>query len=63
MIKIMSRVHQFVSVVEYPLEVDIGNGKTVLQPVSRYHSLLFGGDQLTAARARGAQVAKSWLRL
>ena len=58
MIKILSNVHQFVPVVEYGHEVDIVNGRTVSQSVSRLHSLLFGGDQLTTARVRGAQGAK-----
>ena len=33
-------------------------GRTVTQPISTLHSLLFGGDQLTAARIRGAQEGK-----
>lgn len=59
MIKILSHVHQFVPVVERERDVDVGNGITVSQPVSSLHSLLFGGDQLTVARVRGAQEAKS----
>lgn len=58
MIKIMSHVHQFVPVVECEQEVDVGDDRTTSQPMSLLHPVLFGGDQLTAARIRGAQEAK-----
>ena len=59
MIKIMSHVHQFVPVVECEKQVEINSEMTVSKDCSKAHSLLFGGDQLTAARIRGAQEAKS----
>ena len=34
------------------------DGRTVTQPISTLNSLLFSGDQLTAARIRGAQEGK-----
>ena len=55
MIKIMSHIHQFVPVIEHERQVDVGDGRTVTQPTSTLYSLLFGGDQLTAARVRGAK--------
>lgn len=58
MIKIMSLIHQFVPVIEHEQQVDISDGRTVTQPISTLHSLLFGGDQLTAACVRGAQEGK-----
>ena len=58
MIKILSHVHQFVPVVECEQEVNVGDGRTTSQPMSSLHPVLFGGDQLTAARIRGAQEAK-----
>ena len=59
MIKIMSDVHQFVPVVECEKQVEINSEMTISQDYSKVHSVLFGGDQLTAARIRGAQEAKS----
>ena len=58
MVKVMSHVHQCVPVVEYEQEVNVGDGRTISQPMSMVHPVLFGGDQLTAARIRGAQEAK-----
>ena len=48
----------FVPVIETNQQVDISDGRTVTQPISTLHPLLFGGDQLTAARIRGAQEGK-----
>ena len=58
MIKIMAHVHQYVPVTEYEREVQVDNDTTVQQIHSKVHKILFGGDQLTAARIRGAQAAK-----
>ena len=54
----MSHVHQFVPMVECEQEVDVGDGRTTSQPMSLLQPVLFGSDQLTAARIRGAQEAK-----
>ena len=59
MIKIMSHVHQFVPVIECEKQVEINSEMTISQYCSKVHSVLFGGDQMTAARIRGAQEAKS----
>ena len=58
MIKIMSHVHQFVPVVEYEQEVNVGDGRTTSQQMYLLHPVVFGGDQLTAAHTRGVQEAK-----
>ena len=58
MIKIMTHVHQHVPVVEYERRIQVDEDTTVLQSQSKVHGILFGGDQLTAARIRGAQEAK-----
>ena len=54
----MSHVHQFVPVIETNQQVDVSAGRTVTQPISTLHPLLFGGGQLTAACIRGAQEGK-----
>ena len=53
MIDIMSQLHQYVPVVE--MTTDQGVDVTDKPYSERIHPLLFGGDQLTAARARGCQ--------
>jgi len=59
MIKIMTHVYQYVPVIEYETEVDIPNSATKQSVHSiMSHPILIGGDQLTAAYVRGAQVAK-----
>jgi len=59
MIKILTHIYQYVPVVEYETELDIPNStnKKIVHNVVP-HPILFGGDQLTAARVRGAQDAK-----
>ena len=55
MIDIMSSLHQYVPVVEAP-EVNATTADVVKTPESeKVHPLLFAGDELTAARARGCQ--------
>ena len=51
----MTHVYQYVPVKEYEREVQVDTDTTVLQTL---HSILFGGDQLTVAKIRGAQAAK-----
>lgn len=56
MVDIMSHLHQYVPTVEYTEESSIpGSDGHVEIPQAIFHRILFGGDQLTAARARGAQ--------
>ena len=52
MIDIMTCLHQYVPVVE--ATVTTGSAANVVNK-PKDHPLLFGGDQLTAARARGCQ--------
>lgn len=56
MVDIMSHLHQYVPAVEYTRKVFIPTTEeTVEVPQARFYSILFGGDQLTVARARGAK--------
>lgn len=56
MVDIMSHLHQYVPAVEYTNKVFIpSTGEIVEVQHAAYHKVLFGGDQLTATRARGAQ--------
>ena len=58
MVKIMKCVHQYVPVAEHERQVQVNRETTVVQSHSKVHRILFGGEQLTAARIRGAQEAK-----
>ena len=49
MVDIMSHLHQYVPVVESPEPL------LASEDSSQVHGVLFGGDQLTVARARGAK--------
>ena len=56
MVEIMSHLHQYVPTVTYLENFSIqGMGVSVQVPRAILHKILFGGDQLTAARAQGAQ--------
>ena len=56
MVEIMSHLHQYVPSVAYLENFSIqGMGVSVQVPRAILHKILFGGDQLTAARARAAQ--------
>lgn len=59
MVEIMTRVHQYVPTREYeqPFTIE-GTSEIITIPNAQMHPILFGGDQLTAARARGAKKAK-----
>ena len=59
MVEIMSNLHQYVPKVEYTEDCFISDiGETVQVPSAFLHPILIGGDQLTAARGRGAKKAK-----
>jgi len=61
MIQIASHVHQYVPIIEHETQTRITTDSTVVDVTehsSVLHPLLFGGDQLTAARMRGAKEAK-----
>lgn len=56
MVDIMSHLHQYVPAVEYTRQCFIPTtDETVEVPQVKFHGVLFGGDQLTVARARGAK--------
>ena len=60
MVDIMSHLHQYVHAQEFTEDVSLPNtGETVPVQKAVIHSILFGGDQLTAARARGAKRIKT----
>ena len=60
MVDIMTHHHKYVSAVEFFRRVAIPNSAvTVDVQQALIHKILFGGDQLTAARARSAKNAKS----
>lgn len=55
MIDIMSHFHQYVPVLQGGATTDPAVNNSNLPNRETLHPLLFGGDQLTAARARGCQ--------
>ena len=59
MVKIMSNLHQYVPTVKYVEDCFIPSiGKISQVPKASLHRIIIGGDQLTAARARGAKKPK-----
>ena len=61
MIKIASHMHQYVPIIEHENQRHLTTNNVtvdVTEHSSVLHQLLFGGDQLTAARIRGAKQAK-----
>ena len=62
MIKIATHVHQYVPIIEQEDQIQLTTNNVTVEVTensSVLHQLLFGGDQLTAARIRGAKQAKS----
>ena len=53
--KILGNFHQFVPTVERMGKLALPNGSYLDFDDTRFHQVLVGGDQLTVARARGAQ--------
>ena len=59
MIEIMSELQKYVPIISSDKQVHIDSMQMyVTVPQARIYPILFGGDQLTAVRARGAQKAK-----
>ena len=59
MVQILSHMHQYVPVIEQSEDYYIPSiDETVQVRKASLHPILMGGDQLTAARARGAKKAK-----
>ena len=55
MISIIESVHKYVPMVTTVEEVQVSDSDSVELPVDKFHYVLFGGDMLTAKRARGAK--------
>ena len=58
MVDIMTELHKYVPTKCYQTNHTTDTGEVVSVPQERVHPILFGGDQLTACRARGAKKAK-----
>ena len=59
MVQIMTQIHDYAPTKCYQEEFIVPGTDEILHiPKARVHPVLFGGDQLTAARARGAKNAK-----
>ena len=60
MIEVMEHVHQYVPTNTDTVNVDLpGSGGKLELTKNSFHKILFGGDQLTAKRARGSQMIRS----
>ena len=56
MVSIMEHLHQYVPTIHGEERADIpGTEDHITLQVDEFHHILMGGDQLTVARARGAQ--------
>ena len=58
MVEIMLHAHQYVPTRSEIKQVNISSGDTASVTEMQMHHLIFGGDQLTAARARGAKKSR-----
>lgn len=59
MVEIMTQMHSYTPTKPYTEEfIKPGTNEVINIPKALIHPVLFGGDQLTAARARGAKKAK-----
>ena len=60
MVVIMEELHKYVPTVSTTESVMVpGSEEELTIPLDTFHYILFGGDQLTAARARGSQRVRS----
>ena len=58
MIQILQNLHKYVPAIERDQEIFIPSQEmSIMRSNTMQHKLIFGGDQLTVARVRGAQVA------
>ena len=57
MVEIMTEVQKYVRIpaISQSVDVEVAGESTVTVKADHFHNILFGGDQLTVARARGAQ--------
>ncbi len=58
MIEIMTHLHQYVLSLTFEERKTISTGEMTVKEKAILHSVLFGGDQLTVARGRGARKGK-----
>ncbi len=58
MAEVMTHLHQYVPTTTTSEERTISTGEITMEEKARVHPILLGGDQLTAARARGAKKSK-----
>lgn len=60
MISIMEHNHQYVPTTTTNMEIKfpVLSEKLKMEKKKKFHTLLFGGDQLTAKRARGSQMIR-----
>lgn len=50
----MTHLHQYIPIVATSTERSLSTGEIVQEEKATVHRIIIGGDQLTAARARGA---------
>lgn len=55
----MAKIHTYVPTKRCDQTHTIEGSDDIVIPDAQFHPILFGGDQLTAARARGAKKAKA----
>ena len=56
----MEHNHQYVPTITNTVDIDLLSSNDKLKIVkTEFHTILFGGDQLTAKRARGSQMIRS----
>lgn len=58
MIDILTTLHKYVPYVAHLTKRQISTGEVITEEKATMHRIIVGGDQLTAARIRGAQRAK-----
>lgn len=58
MAEILSHLQQYAPCVPYERQVKLTTGEVVKEKTANMHRIIVSGDQLTAARIRGAQKAK-----
>ena len=58
MVDIMTKVHKYVPAKCYKEPYTLESSEVISISKAKLHPILFGGDQLTASRARGAKKAK-----